>query len=757
MSDSIDTPHDNIERQPLARFTEQAYLDYSMYVVLDRALPHIADGLKPVQRRILYAMSELALRAGAKYKKSARTVGDVIGKFHPHGDVSCYEAMVVMAQPFTYRYPLIDGQGNWGAMDDPKSFAAYRYTEARLTPYAEALLAELQQGTTDWVPNFDGSFDEPKLLPATLPNILLNGATGIAVGMSTDIPPHNLREVVAACLLLLEHPAATTEELCAVLPAPDFPTGAEIITPRADLLRLYESGQGSVRMRARYELEQGNIVVTSLPHQSSGARILEQIGAQIAAKKLPMLEDLRDESDHETPVRLVLLPRSSRIDVELLMAHLFATTDLERSYRVNMNVIGTNGLPRLKGLVALLTEWLAYRRATLRRRLQHRREAIERRLHVLQGLLVAYLDIDEVIRIVRQEDEPAAALMARFGLSEIQAQAILDLRLRHLARLEEQKLRAEQASLESERDGIDATLGSEHKLRALMRGELEDAARRYGDARRTLLVERPQAQALDESQLVPAEPVTVVLSEKGWVRAAKGHDIAAEELNYRAGDGYFMSAQGRSNQQAVFIDSTGRCYSLAAHSLPSAKGFGEPLSGRLTPPDGAQFRGVLLGPPELRALLACDAGYGFLIRLDALYARNKSGRSVLNVPADAGVLRPAALVDPASDEIAVLTNAGRLLVFSARELPELERGKGVRLITLPGARDAAQQERVLFCTALPTGARLRLNAGQRHMVLKPSELDPFRGARARRGEKLPRGLQRVDGVVVVLPEGQGRE
>lgn len=734
---------ENVEHRPLREYTEQAYLDYSMYVILDRALPHIGDGLKPVQRRIIYAMSELGLQAGAKYKKSARTVGDVLGKFHPHGDMACYEAMVLMAQPFAYRYPLIDGQGNWGSMDDPKSFAAMRYTEARLTQYAEVLLSEIGLGTVEWVPNFDGTLEEPRLLPARLPNVLLNGTTGIAVGMATDIPPHNLHEVARACTRLLEDPNAPVAELCKCVPGPDFPTAAELITPREELVRIYETGSGTVRMRAAYEIENGSIVITALPYQSSGARILEQIAAQMQAKKLPMIEDLRDESDHETPTRLVLMLRSNRVDVEPLMAHLFATTDLERSYRVNLNVIGLDGRPQVKDLKTLLTEWLDFRTETVRRRLQHQLDRIIERLHILEGLLLAYLNIDEVIAIIRTEESPKPALIARFKLTERQAEAILDLKLRHLAKLEETKIRGEQQQLSRERARLEHLLASEQRLKRLIRTEIEEDAERYGDARRSPIVERAEARAIDETTLIPNEPVTVVLSEKGWVRAAKGHDINADELSYRTGDQFKATAQGRSNQLAVFIDSSGRCYSLPAHTLPSARGLGEPLSGRLTPPDGASFEGVMLGQPEALFLFASDAGYGFVAGLQDLYTKNKAGKAVLSLPAGARVLPPVEVRAYASDWIAAATTAGRLLVFPLSLLPRLPKGKGLKIIAIPLARLAAREEYVAAVAVIPQGGSLVVFSGQRHLTLKPSDLEYFLGERGRRGDPLPRGFQNV--------------
>ncbi|MBI2802150.1 MAG: DNA topoisomerase IV subunit A [Gammaproteobacteria bacterium] len=739
----------NIERKLLRDFTEQAYLDYSMYVILDRALPHLGDGLKPVQRRIIYAMSELGLNAAAKYKKSARTVGDVIGKFHPHGDSACYEAMVLMAQPFSYRYPLVDGQGNWGSADDPKSFAAMRYTEAKLSPYADLLLSELEQGTADWVPNFDGTLDEPKLLPARLPNVLLNGTTGIAVGMATDIPPHNLREMAAACVRLLEYPNTTVSELCELVLGPDYPSGGELISAAAEIRQIYETGAGSVRLRACYEIEQGNIVVTALPYQTSGAKIIEQIAEQMQARKLPMLDDVRDESDHETPTRLVIIPRSNRVDLEPLIQHLFATTDLERTYRVNVNVIGLNGLPSVRNLKSLLSEWLEYRTDTVRRRLQFRLDKVTDRLHVLAGYLIAYLNIDEVIHIIRTEEEPKAELMRRFDLTAIQADAILDLRLRHLARLEEQRIRGEQAELDAERQKLEAILNSARRLKTLVRDEINADASEFGDERRTAIVERNAAQALSETELLPTEPITVVLSEKGWVRAAKGHDINPSELGYRSGDGFKSAARGRSNQLAIVMGADGRTYSLAAHTLPSARGMGEPLAGRLTAPDGVPFVGVVLGNPEHHVILASDAGYGFLATLESLAVKNKAGKAVLNVSSGAVALSPVMCGEPAEVEIACATNTGHLLVFKASELPLLGRGKGLKLINIPTSKSKERSEYVVGVVALAAGAGLKVSAGNRFLVLRARDLDIYRSDRAKRGSKLPRGLQRVDTVEAV--------
>ena len=735
---------DDVERRPLKEFAEKAYLDYSMYVILDRALPHVGDGLKPVQRRIVYAMSELGLTGGAKFKKSARTVGDVLGKFHPHGESACYEAMVLLAQPFASRYPLVDGQGNWGTADDPKSFAAMRYTEARLTAFSEVLLRELRDGTVDWIPNFDGTLDEPVLLPARLPHVLLNGAAGIAVGMATDVPPHNAREVAAACVRLLDEPQATVVDLCEHVRGPDFPTEAEIVTPREDLVAMYEAGSGSVRMRARYERDNGAIVVTALPYQVSGSKVLEQIAQQMLAKKLPMVEDLRDESDHENPTRLVIVPRSNRVDVDRLMSHLFATTDLERSYRVNMTVVGLDNCPRQANLKSLLGEWLEFRIGTVRRRIEHRLERVTDRLHILDGLLVAFLNIDEVIAIIRTEDRPRPVLMSRFGLTDVQAEAILNLRLRNLAKLEEVKIRAECSELSAERDSLESLLASRRRIAGLVRKELLEDAEKYGDARRSPLVERDAARALGEADLAPAEPITVVLSERGWVRAAKGHDIEPRGLSYRSGDGYRAMARGRSNQLAVFLDSTGRVYCIPSHTLASARSQGEPLAGRINPPDGATFEGVMIGPAERHYVLATDAGYGFVVRLEDLWSRNRAGKACVSIGRGARLLVPRPVDDPKLAQLAAVSSAGRLLVHPLADLPHLARGKGVKIIQIPPAKLRDRDEFVVDIEVVPPGASLTVHAGKRHLTLKPSDLAHYAQGRGRKGPMLPRGFQRVE-------------
>lgn len=738
----------DVETLPVSTFTEKAYLHYSMYVILDRALPFLGDGLKPVQRRIVYAMSELGLHAASKYKKSARTVGDVIGKFHPHGDSACYEAMVHMAQDFAYRYPLIDGQGNWGTADDPKSFAAMRYTESRLTRYAQSLLIELEQGTVDWQPNFDGSLSEPRTLPARLPNVLLNGTSGIAVGMATDIPPHNIREVVKACVRFLESSRVTVQELHEHLPGPDFPTEAEIITPPEELLDLYERGSGSVRQRAVWMREGQDIVITALPYQVSGSRVLEQIAAQMTARKLPLVTDLRDESDHESPTRLVVEPRSGRVDAEALMSHLFATTDLERSYRVNFNLIGLDGKPRVYNLRELIKSWVEFRTDTVRRRLEWRLERVSRRLHILAGLLTAYLNLDEVIRIIREEDEPKAVLMEHFALSVEQADYILDTRLRQLSRLEEMKIRSEQTELLREQQALHKTLASRTRLKRQVRDELEADAEEFGDPRRSPIQARPAARAFDQTELVPSDPVTVVLSRKGWIRAAKGHEIDPRELSFKSGDGYLHAARGRSNQSMVCVDSSGRSYSVPAHGLPSARSQGEPLSSRLNPPPGAAFHGVMMGDDADLYLLATDFGYAFIAPLGELHTRNRKGKASLTVPAGATVLPPQRIMDPQEDWLAIITTGGYLLVYLAGELPRMNRGKGVKMINIPAKKLKAGEERVFAALAFHESNHLILHAGKRHLRLKPADLERYIGERGLRGRKLPRGFQQVRAVEI---------
>ncbi len=750
-----DVTQEGAERLALHKFTENAYLNYSMYVIMDRALPFIGDGLKPVQRRIVYAMSELGLDARAKFKKSARTVGDVLGKYHPHGDSACYEAMVLMAQPFSYRYPLVDGQGNWGAPDDPKSFAAMRYTESRLSKYAEVLLGELGQGTVDYVPNFDGTLNEPKMLPARLPNILLNGTTGIAVGMATDIPPHNLKEVAQAAITLIDAPETSLDSLLDIVRGPDYPTEAEIITPRSEIRKIYQNGRGSVRMRAVWKKEDGAVVITSLPHQVSGARVLEQIASQMRAKKLPMVDDLRDESDHENPTRLVIVPRSNRVDVEQVMNHLFATTDLEKSYRVNLNMIGLDGRPAVKNLHEILTEWLVYRRSTVRRRLNYRLEKVLKRLHILDGLLTAFLNIDEVIHIIRSEDEPKPVLMSRFALSDTQAEAILELKLRHLAKLEEMKIRGEQGELEKERDWLQATLGSERRMNTLLKKELQADAEAYGDERRSPLHEREEAKAMNEHDMLPSEPVTIVLSQMGWVRSAKGHDIDPGGLNYKAGDSFLAAAKGKSNQPAVFIDSTGRSYAIDPISLPSARSQGEPITGKLTLPPGAVVEQVLMAPEDCKLLMASDAGYGFVCTFSDLVARNRAGKALISLPENARVLPPLEL-NGDDDMLLAITAAGRMLMFPVGDLPQLSKGKGNKIISIPAADAAKGDDRLAWLTILPPQSAITIHVGKRKLKLRPEELQKVRAERGRSGT-LMRGLQRIDRIDVESPQKRGED
>ncbi len=743
--------YEGIEQMPLRTFTEKAYLNYSMYVIMDRALPFIGDGLKPVQRRIVYAMSELGLNAAAKFKKSARTVGDVLGKFHPHGDSACYEAMVLMAQPFSYRYPLVDGQGNWGAPDDPKSFAAMRYTESRLSKISEILLTELGQGTVDFQPNFDGTLEEPQYLPARLPHILLNGTTGIAVGMATDIPPHNINEVADAAMMLLDNPKVGLDDVLNIIQGPDFPTEAEIISPKDDIRKMYETGRGSIKMRATWHKEDGEIIISALPHQSSPSKIIAQIAEQMTAKKLPMVEDIRDEADYENPVRIVLVPRSNRVDTDALMAHLFATTDLEKSYRVNMNMIGLDHKPAVKGLLQVLTEWLTFRRTTVTRRLQHRLDKVLARLHILDGLMIAFLNIDEVIEIIRTEDEPKQVLMARFNLSDEQAEAILNLRLRHLAKLEEHQLQAEKDKLEEERSNLELILGSERRLNTLIKKEIQEDAKKYASPRMSQLVEREEAKAISESEMTPAEPVTVILSEMGWVRCAKGHDIDPAGLSYKAGDKYLAHACGKSNQPVIFIDSTGRSYALDPLSLPSARSQGEPLTGKLTLPAGATIEQVIMEPEKQELLMASDAGYGFICKFEDLIARNKAGKALISLPENAKVLKPEKLSESASLLVS-LTSAGRMLIFPVRDLPSLSKGKGNKIISIPAANAKARSELLVKLFLISEQASLEFHSGKRKITLKPEDLQKFRAERGRKGSQLPRGLHSNVDIVVVEPE-----
>jgi topoisomerase-4 subunit A len=753
MSESLDLSLQGIEQLPLAKFTEDAYLNYSMYVIMDRALPHIGDGLKPVQRRIIFAMSELGLSATSKHKKSARTVGDVLGKYHPHGDSACYEAMVLMAQPFSYRYPLIDGQGNWGAPDDPKSFAAMRYTESRLSAFSEVLLSEIGQGTTDWKPNFDGTMNEPELLPARLPHILLNGITGIAVGMATDVPPHNAREVANACLLLIDNPKADLEQILDIVQGPDYPTEAEIITPRSEIKKIYETGRGSFKSRAVYTIEQGEIVISDLPHRVSGGKILKEIARQMIDKKLPMVADLRDESDRENPTRLVIVPRSNRVDMEALMHHLFASTDLEVNHKVNLNMIGLDKRPQVKGLVKILTEWLVYRKQTVRRRLQFRLDKIDTRLHLLEGLLIAYLNIDEVIEIIRTFDDAKAELISRFNLSERQAHAILEIKLRQLAKLEEIQIRGEMAELSEEQKKLMLLLGSDQRLNTLIKKEIKADALKYGDDRRSPLIERLEAKALTEKELMPSESVTIVLSTQGWVRSAKGHDVDAQALSYKAGDEYLCQAIGKSNQSCIFIDATGRAYSLDAHSLPSARSQGEPLTGRFNQNNNVSFVNILMGDDDDRYIISSDHGYGFVAKFSDINSRNKNGKALINLSENALLMPAQKLTSNENDFCLSISNEGRMLVFPVNSLPNLSKGKGNKMINIMAAKATKREEFVTILKIIPEDGAVTLHAGKRKLTLKAADLVPYQGERGRRGSKLPRGLQRVDKVeIVTLPE-----
>ena len=725
----------------VAEFTENAYLNYAMYVIMDRALPHVADGLKPVQRRIVYAMSELGLKNTAKPKKSARTIGDVIGKYHPHGDAACYEAMVLMSQPFSYRYPLISGQGNFGSPDDPKSFAAMRYTEAKLSAYANTLLNELGQGTVDWQDNFDGTLQEPVTLPARLPNILLNGTTGIAVGMATDIPPHNLSEVVKGCIALLKKPTMTEKELAKYIPAPDLPTKAEIITSPEDLLQLYKTGRGSYKMRATYHVddkEKNLVIIDALPYQISGNKIIEQIANLINAKKLPWVTDIHDESDHQNACRIVLELRSSRVDIEPMMSHLFASTDLESNYRVNLNMIGTNGKPQVKSLLTILTEWLSVRRDTVTRRLQYRLDKIEQRLHILAGLLIAYLHIDEVIRIIREEEDPKAELMTRYDLTESQANAILDIRLRQLARLEEIELKREQSDLEAEKAQIEAYLNNPDKLTGLMIEELTADMKEHGDKRQSPIVERTEATALKETDLAPSEPVTVIVSKSGWIRSAKGHDVDAANMNYRSGDAYLAHAQGKSNEKVYLMDNTGRSYRLDAHTLPSARGQGEPLTSLLKPTGGANFVNVLMGQDDSKLIMASSQGYGFINTFADLDTNQKAGKNVINFDDACRLITHQ--IGEQDTLVGVVSSAGHLLVYPLTELPMMKKGKGNKLI------DLKDGDSVVAITTFSEGDSLSLDSGKRTLTLKPMDIANFMGTRGRRGALLPKGFQKVSGV-----------
>lgn len=743
-------PHSSIESLPLHAFTEKAYLNYSMYVIMDRALPYIGDGLKPVQRRIIYAMSELGLSNSAKFKKSARTVGDVLGKYHPHGDGACYEAMVLMAQSFSYRYPIIDGQGNWGSLDDPKSFAAMRYTESRLSKYAEVILSELTQGTVNWVQNFDGTLQEPKMLPAKLPNILLNGTTGIAVGMATDIPSHNLREVAASTIALIDNPNSSLEDLLTFIQGPDFPTEAEIITPHDEIRKIYKNGCGSIRIRAAWKKENNKAVITALPHQVSGAKVLEQIANQMRNKKLPLIADLRDESNHQNPTRLIIVPHSNRVDVEQVMNHLFATTDLERSYRINMNMIGLDNRPKVKGLVEILTEWLVYRRDTVLRRLNFRLQQIMRRLHLLEGLIIAFLNIDQVMNIIRSEERAKPVLINNFNLSETQAESILELKLRHLAKLEEVNIRREQDILRKERNQLVELLESPHNLNTLIKKEIEADAHLYGDARRSPIVQRVEAKAISEHVFSTSEPITIVLSKMGWVRSAKGHDINPNNLNYKAGDNFRSATRGKNNMPVVFLDSVGRSYALNPMILPPARSQGEPLTGRLMLPPGATIEHVLMAPDDQKLLMTSDAGFGFICVFNDLITRNKSGKAVMTLTPHAKVLPP--LVIKGNDNMLLsITTTGHMIIFPVTDLPQLSKGKGAKIIDISTSQAANSTAHLAWISLLPPQTSITLHVGTRQITLMPKDLLKFCTKRGHKGTQLPRRLRYISRVNINTP------
>ena len=730
----------NFDTRSIAEFTESAYLNYAMYVIMDRALPHIADGLKPVQRRIIYAMNELGLRHHAKPKKSARTVGDVLGKYHPHGDTACYEAMVLMAQPFSHRYPLITGQGNWGSPDDPKSFAAMRYTEAKMSHYASTLLSELGQGTVDFVPNFDGTMNEPATLPARLPNILLNGTTGIAVGMATDIAPHNLTETVKACIKLLKNPDITTAELCKTIPAPDLPTSAEIITPKDELIKMYQTGRGNYKMRATYHIDKqdkNTVIIDALPHQVSGSNIIEQIAKLMTDKKLPWINDITDESDHENACRIVIEFKRGKIDIDKIMTHLFATTDLQTSYRVNMNMIGLNGKPEVKNLKQILSEWLVWRRTVVLRRLQNRLDKIDKRLHILAGLLVAYLHIDEIIHIIRNEDDPKAVLMGSYGLSDIQADAILDIKLRQLAKLEEVELNAERDELTKEQAIINEQINNPDSLTNLLIDELTSEMKIHGDKRKSPIVVREESTPIKASELTPSENVTVIISKAGWIRMAKGHEIDPVALNYRTGDEYATHAQGKTNQRLIVLDNMGRSYGLDTASLPSARGQGEPISSMLNLANGVKIEQALFG--QYPIILASNQGYGFITDTKGLDTSQKAGKAVVNL----GLAHLLAFVAVGSaTHIAVVSSGGNLLVFDRDELPILAKGKGNKLMNLK------DNETLVAVSALTDTDNLIIHTNKRTLTLKPNDWANYKGKRSGRGRALPKGFLNVVGMDV---------
>jgi len=727
----------------LKKYAEESYLNYAMYVILDRALPNIGDGLKPVQRRILYAMSELGLNAGAKYKKSARTVGDVIGKFHPHGDSAAYEAMVLMAQNFSFRYPLVDGQGNWGSQDDPKSFAAMRYTESKLTKFANLLLEELKFGTVDWQPNFDGSLLEPIIFPAKVPSILLNGTSGIAVGMATDIPSHNLNEVIDATVHMLENPSADLAAILKHIKGPDFSNGAKLIISNEELNEIYTTGKGGYKIQAKWTKEENQIIINALPYQASGAKILEQIADQMQNKKIPMVVDLTDEGDHEEPIRLAITMKSNRVNPDDLMNHLFASTDLQKTYRANMNLISLKGSPKVFSLVELIKEWLTFRKNTVTRKLEHRLDQVNDRLHIVEGLLIVYLDLDKVIKIIRESDEPKPEIIKYFKISEIQANAILEIKLRQLAKLEQIKLEEEKSTLVGEQKEIEKILGSSSRLKTLIKKELLEIKAEYGDDRNSPIEASSDAKVFSEEETLVTEPITVILSSAGWIRSAKGHEIDPISLNYRGDDSLQDFCRGRNNQNAVFLDSQGKAYSIPGHTLPSARGLGDPITGRISADSGVEFMSTVIGNDEDKFMISNSAGYGFISEFKNMVSSKKSGKAFMKPPQGSKILK-ALKVEDRHNFIVAVSNIGRLLIFSLSELPILPKGKGNKIINVPKAKFESGEEFVSAVALLADTSSLRIESGKRFLTLKIKDLENYISSRAKRGNMLPQGYRKVD-------------
>ena len=730
----------------LKQYAEESYLNYAMYVILDRALPNIGDGLKPVQRRILYAMSELGLDAGSKYKKSARTVGDVIGKFHPHGDGAAYEAMVLMAQNFSFKYPFVDGQGNWGSQDDPKSFAAMRYTESKLTKFADLLISELKSGTVDWQPNFDGSLLEPIIFPAKLPSILLNGTSGIAVGMATDIPSHNINEVIDSTIYILENPKAELEDILKIIKGPDFSNNSPIIASKEDLKEIYSTGKGGFKIQAQWAQEKNQIVINALPYQASGSKIIEQIADQMMKKKIPMVVDLVDEGDHKEPIRLVITLKSNRVNAEDVMNHLFASTDLQKSYRTNMNLISLKGGPRVFPLVNLLKEWLVFRKDTVTRKLEHRLDQVNDRLHILEGLLIVYLDLDKVIKIIRESDEPKKDIIKAFALSEIQANSILEIKLRQLAKLEQARLEKERDTLVAEQDEIEKILNSKTMLKTLIKKELTEIKENFGDERKSPIIENSDAKVFSEEETLVTEPITIVLSGAGWIRSAKGHEIDPVSLSYRGDDILQDFSRGKSNQMCVFLDSNGKAYSLPSHSLPSARGMGDPITGRVSADSGVKFVSSLIGNDDDKYMIMNTAGYGYISEFKNMVSNKKSGRAFMKIPNNADLLKAIRVRDD-HVYIAAISNIGRLLIFKIDELPMLAKGKGNKIINIPTAKFVAKEEFMAHAQLISLSSSLRIDrVGKGSLTLKLKDLENYISSRAKRGNMLPQGYRKVIGM-----------